>query len=382
MGKTILILGGGVGGLVTANKLRHMLSKKHRIVLLDRNTKHTFPSNLWVMVGWREPLQIQKELSLLNKKGIEYIHAEVSNINLSTKVIKTNSGDFTYDYLVIALGAELAPEMMTGFSETAYNLYDLDGAIRLRHVLSKFSGGTIIIAVSALPFKCPAAPYEAGLLLDYLFRKKGIREKIELKIFTPEAAPMGVAGPVLSNMVRQMVEGHGIIYNPNFKLSSINSKDSELNFENGQKVKFDLLIGVPPHRSPAVVKEAGLTNESGWIPVDKGTLKTGYDDVYALGDVATIKLPVGKMLPKAGVFAHYQAEVVAHNIANEIKRERAEKEFNGKGYCFLEIGEGKAGFASGNFYTSPAPEVKMRKPSRFWHWGKVIFEKWWLWHWF
>jgi sulfide:quinone oxidoreductase len=131
-----------------------------------------------------------------------------------------------------------------------------------------------------------------------------------------------------------------------------------------------------------VVKDSGLVAESGWIPVDARTLKTRYEGVYAVGDITTIMLPFGKPLPKAGVFAHYEAEAVAKNIAAELEGSKATHAFNGHGYCFLEMGKGHAGFASGDFYAIPEPWVKMSRPGVHWHWGKVLFEKWWLRHWF
>jgi sulfide:quinone oxidoreductase len=193
---------------------------------------------------------------------------------------------------------------------------------------------------------------------------------------------MPVAGPVLGNAVRQLVEERGIGFHPQMKVTSVNAQAKEVIFEGGQRVPYDLLIAIPPHRAPLVMKDSGLLSESGWIPVDARTLKTRYDGIYAIGDIATIMLPVGKPLPKAGVFAHYEAEAVAKNIAAELEGSKPSHVFNGRGYCFLELGGDRAGFASGDFYATPEPKVRMRRPGYHWHWGKVLFEKWWLRHWF
>ena len=146
-------------------------------------------------------------------------------------------------------------------------------------------------------------------------------------------------------------------------------------------MRYDLLIGVPPHKCPDVVRESGLAGEAGWIPVDPRKLKTEYDNVYAIGDITDIKLHSGLPLPKAGVFAHGQAEIVAENIALQIKGKERNKEFEGKGSCFIEIGGGLAGYASGNFYANPKPVVNLKKPGRMWHWSKILFERWWMRHW-
>lgn len=370
---------------MTSNLLVKRLGRKHDVVLIDKKTTYEFsPSFLWLSMGWREPNQITRNLSRLEKKGIKYVNANVLKINPAERMVKTSQGDFSYDYLVVAVGAELAPEVIAGFSEGAHRVYTLKTAMKLREELEHFSGGKIAAGVSSLPFKCPAAPYEAAFLMDFYFRKKRIRDQVDFRFFTPEALPMPVAGPKIGNMLRGMLENRGIRYHPNIKLASVDAEKREITFENGESMDYDLLFAVPPHRASKAVVEAGLTDKTGWIPVDAKTLRTSYDDVYAVGDVTAIKLPNGKMLPKAGVFAHGQASVVAHNIASEIEGNAARKEWNGDGSCFGETGFGKAAMAKGNFYTEPDPVVNMRWPkvSRTWHWYKIFFEKYWLWRWF
>lgn len=380
----VLVLGGGIGGVVAANVLSRKLGREHEIVLVDRRTKHRFsPSYPWLMMGWREPHQITRNLNLLNKKGIKYINGEVLKIDPANRFVKTSTKDFVYDYLIVALGAELAPETIPGFSDRAYHIYELEEAMKFREVLRNFSGGAVAVGVSSLPFKCPAAPYEAALFMDYHFRRNRIRDKVDMYFFTPEGRPLGVAPPQIGHMVKEMLEGRDITYHSNLKLTSVDPEKGEITFEGGKSMNFDLLFAVPPHRAPSVVGESGLTDESGWVSVDRRTLRTKYDELFALGDVTKIMLAMGKPLPKAGVFAHGQAEVVAHNIVADIQGNR-EREFDGRGECFLEIGYGKAGMVRGNFYAEPTPDVKMRWPrlSRVWRWSKILFEKYWFWRWF
>ncbi len=382
MGKTIVVLGGGVGGLVAASNLQRHLGKAHRIVLIDKKKEHVFqPSFLWVMLGQREPTNISRGLERLSKKGIEFVNAEVQSIDTANRVVKTTARDFKYDYLVVALGAELAPDAVPGFSNAAFNLYNLDGAMKLRDALRDFRGGKIVILIARLPFKCPAAPYETAFLLDNHFSSRGMRGKVTLQVFTPEPFPMPVAGQEVGNQLKQMLEQHSIAFNPNHKVASVDAQKRTIVFENGATAGFDLLVGIPPHVPPRVLKESGFVDETGWISVDKKTLSTKYENVYALGDVAAIKLATGALLPKAGVFAHGEAEVVAHNIAAEIKGRAERKEFDGHGACFVDMGS-VAAYGSGRFFAEPKPEVTLRKPSRIWHVGKVLFEKYWLWKWF
>jgi sulfide:quinone oxidoreductase len=383
--KTIVILGGGVGGLVAANELQHLVPSEHRIVLIEKNRQHAFaPSFLWLMTGDRRPEEISCDVQQLVHKGVELLHGEARGIDLAARRVETSAGSVTYDFLVVALGAELAPDTVPGLAESAQTFYTFDGADKLRSVLRDFSGGKIAIVVAALPFKCPAAPYEGAMLIADLFQRRGLRDKVDLHLFTPEPLPMPVAGAELGNAVRKMVEDRGITFHPLKKLTEVNPATRTISFEGKESFAYDLLIGVPPHRSPLVVREAGLANQAGWVPVDSATLATKDESVYAIGDITAIPLPgrwkpdVPLMLPKAGVFAHAQALVASHLIADRIAGKIARHKFSGKGYCMLEAGEHLAGFASGQFFGEPSPQIRLRQIGRNWHLGKVMFEKWWL----
>lgn len=230
-----------------------------------------------------------------------------------------------------------------------------------------------------MPFKCPAAPNEAAMLLEYDCRRRGVRKDIQVDLYTPEAGAMLVAGPEVSAALWHMVEAKGIGYHPEHAVTSVDPIKRRLAFANGAEAGFDLLAYLPPHRAPKVVREAGMCGESGWVPVDRGTLETKFPGVHAIGDVTGIMLTsIGKPLPKAGVFAHNQAEVVAHNIVRAITGKGKQRRFSGNGECFVETGDGRAAFGSGNFYADPAPAIRLKNPSMMLHLGKVIYEKFWL----
>lgn len=382
-GKTILILGGGIGGYTAAQELRMRLSREHRVILVDREPKPPLaPSFLWLMTGGRAPNAIRKDLNALSNQGVEFINAEVQTIETAARRVVTRGGTFNYDYLVVALGAELAPELIPNLSDVAHTPYSLLGATKLRDALCDFRGGRVVVVIASLPYKCPAAPYETALLLDSALGHREIQHRVE--IFTPEGLPMPVAGPDVGKAVKEILTTRGIDFHPKVKLTAVDAANKELTFDDGTKTKFDFLVAVPPHRAPQVVRDAGLIDASGWIPVDKETLETRIANVFALGDVAAIRLPgryspdTPLMLPKAGAFAHAQAQVAANNIAFEISGQGVPTTWDGFGSCFLEIGAGQAGFAAGNFYAEPAPRVNLRTPSVWWHWGKVLFEKEWL----
>jgi sulfide:quinone oxidoreductase len=383
MSKTVLILGGGIGGIVAASLLRKALPRAHRVVLVEREEHYVFPpSLLWLMTGHRTPKHISRPLDALRKRGIKLIRGNVERIDPQARAVMVNGIELTGDYLVIALGAELAPETIPGLTQAGHDFYTLAGAESLRAARMNFRAGRLVILVSGVPFKCPAAPYEAAMLLEADLRQRGVRDRVTIDLYSPEPGPMGVAGPEVSAMVRQMVESKGIAYHPEQAVAKIDPQARRIYFTNDTTASFDLLAYVPPHRAPQAVREAGLCGESGWIPVDRGTLETKYPGVYAIGDVTGIPLAIGKPLPKAAVFAQAEAQIVAHNIVRVVTGRGESHSFQGQGACFIEIGDGRAGFGSGNFYAEPKPQIALYPPSRLRHLGKVAYEKFWLFKWF
>ncbi len=385
MQSTIVVLGGGVGGMVAANEIRRQLPSVHRVVLVEKNAQHAFaPSFLWLMTGDREPHQIRRPLAELLRRGVELLPAEVLGIDPVHRKVRTSAAELAYDHLVVALGADLAPDAIPGLAAASHTFFTFDGAARLRDILKTFSAGRIAVVVAATPYKCPGAPHEGAMLIADHFRRRGLSSKVEVQLFTPEPQPMPVAGPQLGEAVRGMLGAKSIKFHPLHKLTSVDPSARDVSFDNGERFRFDLLVAVPPHRAPRAVVEAGLTNQTGWVPVDPQTLRTSQDGVYAIGDITAIPIPgrwnpdVPLMLPKAGVFAHAQAEVVAERIVAEVTGRPCEAKFCGEGYCMLEAGEGLAGFAFGNFFAEPAPEVQLRRIGKAWHLGKVLFEKRWL----
>lgn len=379
MSTTILILGGGTGGLMTAHFLRKNLGSNGRIIVFEKEEKNVFaPSLLWLMVGKRKTKDVYRSTRQIAKKGIELVLGNIEKVDPENKSVLVNGKEYKGDYLIVSLGA--AQQEVPALSGKGFDFFSLDGAANFYAALQQFDGGKIAVLISSLPFKCPAAPYEAAMLIETAICKKGIRDKTEIAVYTPEPMPMPVAGKVLADAVKQMLESKGIKYFPEHQFTEADSKT--LTFSNGNSFSFDLLVYTPKHICPAVIANTSMLGKSGWIEVNRNTMETGFSNVYAIGDITLIPLELGKPLPKAGVFAHYQAEVVANNIAEIIKGGTKMKTFNGSGQCFLEMGDGKAGYAGGNFYGSPLPIVIMKKPGYWWHLTKVMFEKYWFFKYF
>lgn len=362
--KTVLVLGGGIGGLTVASHLRRLSSPEHNIVMVER--KKAFSaclSKLWVMTGERtDPAEGERELSRLASRGIDVVHADIEAIEPAGRTVETTAGSLQGDYVVIALGAELNPQAVPGFAESALNLYDVDGALHIRRELEEFRGGRIVVLVTRTPFSCPSAPYEAAFLIEWVLRERHVRERTEIALYTPENQPMLVAGPNVGPALVKMLEERGVELHWEQIPLKIEAAARRILFELGE-TSFDLLVGVPPHTAPRVVRDSGLVDASGWVPVDQTTLQTRFPGVFAIGDVTAVRLANGMFLPKSGVFADGQARAVAENIAAEIRGEDKASQYKGYGFCHIEVGDGMAAYGSGNFYGIPAPRVTMEPPS-------------------
>lgn len=379
----VLIAGAGVGGLAAAHRLRHQLPDADEIVVFDQSSVHTFwPSLLWLMTGTRQVEQVQRPLAALREKKISVVHAPITALEPAEQTVVAGDTRWRGDALIIALGADLDPSAVPGLAEEPGNFYTVAGAQAVWDQLKQLEQGRVVVLISRVPFKCPAAPYEAAMLMDGYLRKRRRRDRVQVEVWAAEPVPMGVAGPQVSQAVIEALEERGIGYYPNRMIAGIDAAARRLVFADGTSVSYDLLAYVPPHRVPAVVSAADLAPADGWVAVDRHTLETSFPNVFAIGDVTGIPLALGKPLPKAGVFAHRQGEVVADIIAHRFKGAGAAAVFDGVGECFLEMGRGVAGFARGNFYAEPTPTVHMHRPGRHWHLAKVAFERhWWAQWW-
>ena len=368
-----LILGGGFGGIAAANTLRRLLPPEHPITVVERNpTFHVGAGKTWVMLGERTPEEISRPVAELLERDVRLVPTRVQGLDLARGAVATDRGELRGDFLVLALGADLNLTGVPGLAEAAHTFYTIEGALRLRAALAGFGGGDVAIVIPRSPFKCPPAPYEAAMLLESALASRGPAEKTRLSIYTVEGAPMTTAGPEMGQLIRDELERRRIAFHPQKKAVRVDAAARLIDFEDGTGAAYDLLIAIPPHEAPKVVREAKLVGPSGWIPVDPLTLKVagvaGTAEVYAIGDVTSVPLP-GRFrpdaplsLPKAGIFAEAQGKVVAHQIAARVLGTATAGTFDGKGFCYLEVGGGKALRAEGRFFEMPHPAMQRRSP--------------------
>ena len=379
----VLIAGAGVGGLQAAHALRKRLLPQDEIVVFDRDTVHTFwPSLLWLMTGTRRAEQVRRPLADLRERGITVVSEPVAAFDPGRRTLTAGGREWTGDAVILALGADLDPAQVPGLPDEPGNFYTVAGAEATWSALQTLDHGHVVVLISRVPFKCPAAPYEAAMLIDGYLRKRHRRERVDVSVWAAEPSPMGVAGPVVSQSVVDALRQHDVPYHPSQQVSRVDAAEHRLLFTDGTAVPYDLLAYVPPHRVPPVVVEAGLAPADGWVSVDARTLETPFANVFAIGDLVGIPLVVGKPLPKAGIFAHRQGEAVAQTVAHRLTGTGPVGLFDGQGECFIEMGGGVAGFARGNFYAQPAPNVRTYRPGHHWHAAKVAFERhWWAQWW-
>jgi sulfide:quinone oxidoreductase len=373
MGRRIVILGGGFGGITAALSLRQALGPEHTITLVDRRGEFMMGLRmLWMLVGRATRQEGTRPLQVLADRGVQVRRATARNIDIRARTVRTDDGVLPFDYLVVAVGAEPRPDLIPGWSPAACNLYDADDVERVVPRIRGLRDGRLHVAVLGVPYKCPPAPYEAALLLDDLFRRRGLRAGVEIQTSTVQPMSLPVAGPAACAQVEGQLARQGIGFAPNRRPVRVDG--TAVVYDSG-RVEADVLVAVPPHRPPAVVVDSGLALRGEWVQVDPGTLRTSVEGVYAVGDVVDIPLATGMALPKAGVFAEQQARVVAGQIVAEITGAPTPAPFDGQGYCFIEVGGERAAMVRGNFYASPGPQLEVTPPSAEAYRQKVEFER-------
>lgn len=386
--KRILILGAGFGGLTAANFLQKKLSSlstsaEYQITIIDQKNYFMMGLvNLWILSGIRTLDDSKIDLNKLGNRGIVYLNNKITEIDLASRAVKI-TGSFTpeikYDYLIIALGTEYATNEVGGFLENGgFNLYDPEQIPKLREKLLSLKKGRVAICIASIPYKCPPAPYEASLLINDILVKNGTRGSIDIDIYTPAPITLPVAGAKVSQDVLNLLNNNHINFHPLHKIQTVLNME-KIEFENGNWINYNLLIGIPPHKVPEIVRNSGLVKQGQkWINVDKFSLKTDYENVFAIGDVTEIKINENVAIPKAGVFAEAQAKVVSQQIVDDIendKNKQSSPRFDGKGFCFMEVGDEKAGYVDADFYHEHGPATLLEPPSDESYKKKLDFER-------
>jgi sulfide:quinone oxidoreductase len=349
----ILVLGAGFGGLELTTRLSDELGDAVDIVLIDKADGFVFGfSKLDVMFGRTTPEAVRHPYRDLVKPGVRFVQTTIRSIGPERRRVQTDAGEFEADVMVVALGADLDPAATPGLVEAGREFYTVDGAFAGRDVLDSFGGGRVIVGVTSTPFKCPPAPSETALMLhDYLL-ERGLRDSSQISLVMPLGVPIPPS-PAASQALLAAFAERGIDWYPERLVRSLDPQRRVAVLADGEEMPFDLFLGVPVHRVPAVVAESGMCVD-GWIPVNPLTLETAYPGVYAVGDVTSVGTP------KAGVFSERQASdqlIARHGQAG------AAPTYDGKGICYIEFGHDRVARVEVTFLTGQRPNGQFDEPS-------------------
>lgn len=354
--KHVVILGAGFGGLELASRLSESLADEVRVTLIDQSDGFTFGfAKLGILFEGKDAAEVRIPYSELAKPGVEFRQERITAIDPTVRRVTTDGGSYDADILVVALGADYDVGATPGFAEGGLEYYSIAGAERMRDALPSFAGGTILIGVLGQPFKCPPAPFEGAFLLHDQLVERGIRDTTEIRIIAPMSAPVPIT-PAVSQQFLAELTARGVEYVGQKRVVELDTPAKEAVLEDGERLPYDLFVGIPIHRVPAVVAESGLA-ENGWVAVDRDTLMTPFPDVYAVGDVVAIPMA------KAGVFAENAAGVVADNLIAQLRGRAPERRYEGEGNCYLEFGGGRVAKVEANFLGGSAPTARLVGPA-------------------
>ncbi len=387
MGSRIVILGGGTGGTLAANRLRRVVGDDVAVVVVDHDNSHVYqPGLLFVPFGLTHLDEIVRPRQHQFHRGIEFHQAAVDHVDLGAQQVLLEDGiALDYDVLVVATGATLLPEETEGLTgrgwmEKMFTFYTPPGAVALHDALAWFDEGRLVVGVVDLPIKCPVAPLEFCFLADWYFRQRGIRDRIELTYVTPldGAFTTRVAAATLAGLLREK----GVELVTEFNTGEVDGPGGRLISYDDREVGFDLAVMVPLHGgAPYVGRSPGLGDELNFVPTDEHTLQArSWPNVFVIGDAANVPTS------KAGSVTHFEGEVLVENVRRFLAGEPLDRTFDGHSNCFIETGFSKALLIDFNYDTEPLPGhfptsvgLPLLKESRLNHLGKLMFQ-WFYWH--
>jgi sulfide:quinone oxidoreductase len=371
----ILILGGGVGGTLTANLLFKQLQRQIKageatITVIDQTGQHMYqPGFMYIAMGGERAENLHRpERGLLDSR-VNLVVGEIEKVDHKRQLVHLADGErLAYDYLVLATGSRIVPEAIEHYDAEAKHFYTAEAALELRRALDAFAGGRIVIGIAGMPYKCPPAPLEVAFLIEAELRQRGLRERSELHFCSPIGRAFTIES--VSEMATPILERKGIELHTFFNVEAIDPERHVVQSLEGEELAYDLLILVPPHKGQQFLIDSGLAPApGGWLPTDRATLQVGgRPNVFALGDATDLPLS------KAGSTAHFEAPVVTERIVaavegREVDRQRGD--YLGKVMCFFEIGDGKGTLLQFDYEHPPRPP----KPNQLWHLGKIVFNK-------
>jgi sulfide:quinone oxidoreductase len=384
----IVILGGGTGGTLSANRLRRMFSADEaEITVVDQDDRHVYqPGLLFVPFGLADPDEIVRPRGRQLHRGVGYRQSPIDHVDIDTNQVHLADGTtLGYDVLVVATGAVLVPEETEGLTgpgwgDKMFSFYSPEGAAALAGALAAFEGGRVVVNVVDMPIKCPVAPLEFCFLADWYFTERGIRDRVQLTYVTP--LDDAFTKPVASQRLAGMLADKGVELVTEFNTGEVDGAGGRLVGYDGREVGFDLAVVIPLHGGASYIgRSPGLGDEVNFVPTDVHTLQAkAAPNIFVIGDAANVPAS------KAGSVTHFEGETLADNVRRYLGGEPLEATFDGHANCFIESGFHKALLIDFNYDTEPLPGhypgpvgLPLLKQSRLNHLGKLMFQ-WFYWH--
>ncbi len=387
--KRLLVLGAGTAGTMVVNKLRpHLDEDEWKITIVDQEATHHYqPGYLFLPFGDYRPEEIVKPKKKFIPEGVELIMGEIDRVDADdSRAFLADGTELAYDQLVIATGATPRPDQTPGMAEdewrkSVHEFYTLEGATALRDKLATWEGGRLVVHITEMPIKCPVAPLEFTFLADDFFKKKGMRDRVEITYVTPLDGAF--TKPVASKQLGDMMTDRKVVLEPDFMIERVDNENKAIVSFDEREIPFDLLVTVPLNMGADYIQRSGLGDELNFVAVDQGTLlSTQYDNIFALGDASNIPAS------KAGSVAHFAVDIFTDNFLEHIEGRPMTEAFDGHANCFVESGNGKGMLIDFNYTTQPLtgkyplPGVgpfSLLKETEMNHYGKLAF-RWMYWN--
>ena len=372
--KNVLVAGGGLGGTIVANRIAQRLSNEidngeASVTVLDKSDRHFYqPGFMLVAMGAMEPQDTHiSERTVLDKrvKLVTGDNGTITKIDADNRSLQTADGkSHKYDHLVLSTGSHLQFDEIPGFAQGADTFFNLEKAKEMWTKVQSFQAGKIVVDTAMLPHKCPVAPLEITLMLDDYYRKKGIRDKVQIDYCYPTPTVFGI--PNVAKMMTKIFGERGINIHTQFTLASVDGGAKKITSKEGETLDYDMLVSVPPHKGAQVIGDSGLGDRRNWVSTDKFSLLVkGHDDIHAMGDTTDIAIS------KAGSTADYESYVVSHNVAADITGSGGRKSYPGSVFCFIATGMDQATYIKFDYNHPPVPPT----PSQIYWWSKLAYNK-------
>lgn len=387
--KRLLILGGGTAGTMMANKFRKALpNKEWNITIVDKEPVHYYqPGFLFIPFGIYSKEDVIKPKKNFFPNGVEVIFSKIDKIAPDqSKVFLDGDKELEYDYLIVATGTDIRPDEIDGMTgklwhKSIFDFYTIEGSTALADFLENWEGGKLVLNIAEMPIKCPVAPLEFLFLADDYFKKKGMRDKVDITLATP--LPGAFTKPVASSVLGDSLKKRDINVEADFAIGKVNNEEKKIVSWDEREISFDLLVTIPTNMGSEAIKRSGMGDEFNYIPTDNHTLQSkSWENIFVIGDATD--LPASK----AGSVAHFEGDILFENLMDVINGREPSASFDGHANCFIESGDGKGFLIDFNYDVEPLPgkypipgvgPFSLLEETAINHWGKLMF-KWFYWN--